>query len=67
MIKSSLAFIASTMVQDIRPPAPATPKMGGPAPPVGDVPLDSGIVVLLVIAVIIGVIAIYNNRNRATA
>lgn len=66
MIKSSLTFIALTIVQSVQPPEPVTPKMG-PPPPVGDVPIDGSIIYLIVIALVLGTAVALRNRKRQQA
>ncbi len=66
MIKSSLTFIALTIVQSVQPPAPVTPKMG-PPPPVGDVPLDGPVFILVIIALVLGTVVALRNIKREHA
>jgi len=59
-----LSLSLAVMAQ--RPTPPVPPKMGiGITPPVGDVPLDGNIWVLLCFALLIGGYTIYRNRKRA--
>ncbi|KQC32334.1 hypothetical protein AAU57_02565 [Nonlabens sp. YIK11] len=45
--------------------SPPVPKMGGPAPPVGDpVPIDESILVLVLLAICIGVWHLYSGRVK---
>lgn len=57
-----LSLSLTVLVQG--PTAPPVPKMG-PAPPVGDVPLDESLWILLASALIIGVIFVYRNHKKA--
>jgi hypothetical protein len=57
IIKSSLTFIVLTLNHSAQPPVP---KMGV-APPVGDVPLDNFILLLVFAALIIGTVVILRN------
>jgi len=57
----SLALVV--MLQDL--PAPPAPKMG-PPPPVGDVPIDSSIGVLIVAAVVIAFWVFRTRRLKDT-
>lgn len=57
-----ISLIAIT--QRVPPPPPAEAKIGIP-PPVGDVPLDGSIWVLIGFALIIGACAVYHKRTKA--
>nr|WP_042291017.1 hypothetical protein [Nonlabens ulvanivorans] len=56
-----LSLSLTVLVQQTTPPVP---KMGIP-PPVGDVPLDGNLWVLLVSALLIGAMVVYKNRQKA--
>ncbi len=56
-----LSLSLTVLVQQATPPVP---KMGIP-PPVGDVPLDGNLWVLLVSALLIGAMVVYKNRQKA--
>ncbi|GAK92381.1 hypothetical protein JCM19298_2869 [Nonlabens ulvanivorans] len=58
-----LSLSLTVLVQQATPPVP---KMGpGIPPPVGDVPLDDNLWVLLVSALLIGAMVVYKNRQKA--
>ncbi|MGJ8683954.1 MAG: hypothetical protein ACSHWW_04985 [Nonlabens sp.] len=44
---------------------PPVPKMDAPPPPVGDVPVDGNLWILILFAVILGAAAVYRNRQKA--
>ncbi|MBF4985639.1 hypothetical protein FNJ87_15340 [Nonlabens mediterrranea] len=55
-----LSLSLTVLVQQATPPVP---KMGIP-PPVGDVPLDTNLWVLLASALFIGAVVVYRSRKR---
>lgn len=58
-----LSLSLLVLVQAKTPPPPV-PKMG-PSPPVGDVPIDGNLWILVVVALFMGVLVLYRNRKRA--
>lgn len=61
MINSSLAFIASMLVQGPNPPPPVPKNF--PPPPVGDVPLDGHLIILMGVAIILGIVVVLRNAK----
>ncbi len=61
-----LSLSLTVLAQRATPPPPV-PKMGpgGPPPPVGDVPLDGSIWLLIIAALVMGAVIVYRNRERA--
>jgi len=59
-----VVFNFSSVLAEVRPPAPMAIPAGGPAGPPGDAPIDSHIVLLVIIAIVFGITIVYRDKIK---